>query len=330
VPTRGLIKAGNIDMRTRPKVRNADGSISTIRTFTVQNPQGQTVLYPAVTDDGRILSRPEALRYWASRGQNLGVFDSEANANAYDSMMHDQLTQQYAAMGWFTPGVTTGKGRRTVSGSKNLWTAPSGRDLTPSAVGLPDVGRAVAPRPGGATGSWAGAPTAPQSALESLESRAGAWFRRTFGGGGPPVLGMAFTPPSRPTPTAQAAPAPGPTIRDVGRMVRPQEPPTAPAPKPFLSWSDYTRALAAGQSDAVLRAQYQILNPGQAPFQRPRQPEPFPINPASVRPGSHEDRIVARARDIAPRWHRLSAADRLRFGRMLGPAVAGWLDRNAP
>lgn len=95
-PDDGLIEAGNIDLATRPRVRNADGTTSTVRSISA-NYGGQEVLVPTVSDDGRVLSDEEALQAFEKTGRHLGKFKSPEAATAYAKRLHDQQAQQLRA-----------------------------------------------------------------------------------------------------------------------------------------------------------------------------------------------------------------------------------------
>lgn len=92
---RGQRAAGNIDLANRPTVRNPDGSISTVRSISA-NFDGNEVLIPTVSDDGRILSDDDAIANYERTGRNLGVFDTPENATAYAESLHNQQAQMYA------------------------------------------------------------------------------------------------------------------------------------------------------------------------------------------------------------------------------------------
>jgi hypothetical protein len=97
----GLLEPGNIDLLNRPMVTNPDGSISTVRSISI-NIDGNEVLIPTVAADGsRILTNEEALQQYLSSGQQLGIFDSVAAADSYAQNLHQQ--QAEALTGDWTP-----------------------------------------------------------------------------------------------------------------------------------------------------------------------------------------------------------------------------------
>lgn len=91
----GLLVPGNINIHQRPVVRNADGTVSTVRSMTFTTPDGRAVLVPSVIAGRGIVSPQEAYKYYQQTGQHLGVFDTPENADAYAQMLHEQQASEY-------------------------------------------------------------------------------------------------------------------------------------------------------------------------------------------------------------------------------------------
>lgn len=83
----GLVEQGNIDLNTRPSVTNPDGSVSSVRSMSV-NIEGKEVLIPTVSEDGRIMSEDEAVAQYEKTGRHLGIFDTPQHATAYAEILH--------------------------------------------------------------------------------------------------------------------------------------------------------------------------------------------------------------------------------------------------
>lgn len=78
----GLMTPSNMDLMNRPVVRNPDGSVSTVRSMSVNFGNGE-VLLPTISDDGRVLTADEAIAQHRKTGMHLGVFDTPENATNY-------------------------------------------------------------------------------------------------------------------------------------------------------------------------------------------------------------------------------------------------------
>lgn len=92
----GLLDSGNIDLTKRPVVKNADGSISTVRSTSV-NFDGKEYLIPTVSDDGRIMSVEEAVQQFKASGKHLGVFSNPQDATAYAKELSANQARMYGA-----------------------------------------------------------------------------------------------------------------------------------------------------------------------------------------------------------------------------------------
>lgn len=91
----GLLSPGTIDLHARPRVSNADGTFSTVRSIGI-NVDGHEVLIPTVSDDGRVLSNDDAIQLFRQTGKHLGVFDTPAHATAYAKHLHEDQAKEYA------------------------------------------------------------------------------------------------------------------------------------------------------------------------------------------------------------------------------------------
>ncbi len=92
----GLLDPGNINIHQRPIVRNADGSISTVRSMTFTNPDGSAVVVPSVIAGRGIVGPSEAYRYYQQTGQHLGRFSTQEAADAYAQALHEQQATEYS------------------------------------------------------------------------------------------------------------------------------------------------------------------------------------------------------------------------------------------
>lgn len=88
----GRLHVGNIDLARRPVVKNADGSISTVRSISADLGHGE-VLLPTVSEDGRVMSDEEAIGTYRKTGRHLGIFDTPENATSYAQAVHREQEQ---------------------------------------------------------------------------------------------------------------------------------------------------------------------------------------------------------------------------------------------
>lgn len=91
----GLVEPGNIDLEHRPKFRNVDGSISTVRSMSA-NFDGLEVLIPTISKLGQLLSDSEAIAEFERTGEHLGKFATSDAATAYAEQLHKQQEEFYS------------------------------------------------------------------------------------------------------------------------------------------------------------------------------------------------------------------------------------------
>lgn len=79
---------GNINLFSRPLVKNPDGSTSTVYSMSFEE-DGQETLIPRVERQGKgVLQEPEAVSQYDKTGEHLGRFSSVPEANAYAEQLH--------------------------------------------------------------------------------------------------------------------------------------------------------------------------------------------------------------------------------------------------
>lgn len=93
----GLIVPGNINLHRRPVVRNADGSISTVRSMTFTDDDGRAVLIPSVIEGRGVVPFEQAVKHYYQTGQHLGIFENPDQADAYAQSLHEAQAGEYHA-----------------------------------------------------------------------------------------------------------------------------------------------------------------------------------------------------------------------------------------
>ena len=91
----GLLVPGNINIHQRPVVRNADGSISTVRSMTFTDDDGRAVLIPTVLPGRGVVPPAQAIKHYYQTGEHLGIFKHPDLADAYARALHEQQATEY-------------------------------------------------------------------------------------------------------------------------------------------------------------------------------------------------------------------------------------------
>lgn len=85
---------GNIDLYNRPQIKNANGSISTVKSYGFTDENGKHILVPTVTPDG-IISNDEAVKRYYQTGEYLGKFNTIPELEDYAQKLHLQQEKYY-------------------------------------------------------------------------------------------------------------------------------------------------------------------------------------------------------------------------------------------
>jgi hypothetical protein len=154
------ITPGNIDLANRPRVRNPDGSISTVASRSY-NIDGKEVLLPTVSEDGRIMDDQETVEQYKKTGKHLGIFNSPEEATKYAKQLHEdqaKLIQQDSGQQAQHPME---QGFNLQSSRRGLPNAPGSTTVNPLAVPPSQIG----PQQPGTIKGPAEAPPFPKPAI---------------------------------------------------------------------------------------------------------------------------------------------------------------------
>lgn len=90
----GMISPGNIDLYNRPQVKNKDGSISTLRSISIDDENGHSVLIPTVVGN-KVVSNKDAVSHYLKTGEHLGKFIDNMYADAHSYRLHGGQQSRY-------------------------------------------------------------------------------------------------------------------------------------------------------------------------------------------------------------------------------------------
>lgn len=94
----GNAQAGNINLDQRPVVNNPDGSISTVKSISI-NEDGKEILIPTISPSGQQLTDEGAIALYHRTGNHLGVFNSPEEATAAAQAISARQGVAYGASG---------------------------------------------------------------------------------------------------------------------------------------------------------------------------------------------------------------------------------------
>ena len=101
--TSAMLALGNIDLHNRPILKNSDGSISTVRSITIEDDWGRSVLLPTVGPNGEDWTPQQAIENYKQTGKNLGIFANETSANRYAEELHEAQAKERISLGIIRP-----------------------------------------------------------------------------------------------------------------------------------------------------------------------------------------------------------------------------------
>jgi len=89
-----VIEKGNIDLTNRPRIENLDGSISTVRSISI-NEDGKEILIPTIRSGlDKAMTNQEAIDWYHKTGEHLGKFNSVEEADKYAEQLHKEQSQE--------------------------------------------------------------------------------------------------------------------------------------------------------------------------------------------------------------------------------------------
>lgn len=92
----GMHTQGNIDLTNRPKVWNPETKKhSTVWSMGIGLDDGLEALIPRVSEDGRILTKQQAIDLFKKTKKHLGIFHSSDAANQYAEQLHKEQAELY-------------------------------------------------------------------------------------------------------------------------------------------------------------------------------------------------------------------------------------------
>jgi hypothetical protein len=84
----GMVEKGNIDLGGRPIIKNKDDTISSEKSFSIED-KGKEVLIPLIVG-GKELTKEQAIAHYRNTGEHMGKFENAKSADAYAEQVHNR------------------------------------------------------------------------------------------------------------------------------------------------------------------------------------------------------------------------------------------------
>lgn len=95
---KGLIAEGNIDLNDQPVVKNKDGTVSTVRSITIEE-DGRFIVIPTVTPWGEVITDKQAVDLYHEEYKHLGVFNTQEDADNFAKRLHESEAKRVKSGG---------------------------------------------------------------------------------------------------------------------------------------------------------------------------------------------------------------------------------------
>lgn len=113
----GMMAAPSMDLGNRPVLHNDDGTVSTERSFSI-NEGGKEILLPQIVD-GQLVSKEEAIRHYHETGQHMGYYASPEAAAPFAEAFHNRGSASMTPEEMSRTGQTSFEPSSVTAGTEN-------------------------------------------------------------------------------------------------------------------------------------------------------------------------------------------------------------------